>query len=71
MALDNLPPDARITMNAFLKNLFFYIHQNFLIVIQIMLSRMETKKGNIWATNLEKILEQKVMKKLTNKGEVT
>jgi hypothetical protein len=36
-----------------------------------MLSRMAIKKGNIWALNLEKTLEQKLMKKLINKGEVT
>ena len=32
---------------------------------------MTVKKGNFWALNLEKTLEQKLMKKLINKGEVT
>ena len=36
-----------------------------------MISRMVIKKGNVWAQNLEKIINEKLMKKLTNKGEVT
>lgn len=49
----------------------FYVHQNFLIIIQIMLSRMVIKKGNYWAQNLEKTVDSKILKKLQNKGEVT
>lgn len=57
LAQDFMSPEQKTSINGFLKNLFFYIHQNFLIVIQIMLSRMVIKKGNFWATNCEKTLE--------------
>jgi len=65
--------ESKQLINSFLKNLFFYVHQNFLIVIQIMLSRMPTKgkASNLWASTLQKILNEKLMKKLVNKGEVT
>lgn len=52
-----------------MKNLHFYIHQNFLVIIQIILSRMAKKKNNIFGAALGKILDAKMLKKVTTKGE--
>ena len=52
----------------------FFTHQNLLIVIQILLNRMivstgQKKGNNYWATNLQNIINQKMLKKVKTKGE--
>jgi hypothetical protein len=47
----------------------FFSHQNFLIIIQILITRMLKKKGNYWAANLNKLLDVKMLKKVRTKGE--
>jgi hypothetical protein len=69
MAFDNMSPEQRTETNSQLKNLHFYIHQNFLVVVQIILSRMARKKSNVFGVLLDKVLDSKMLKKVTTKGE--
>jgi len=48
-----------------LKNLFFYTHQNFLILIDVIIRRLPVESSNnIWAHSLQAILLNKSSKKL-------
>jgi len=58
-------------VNTYLKNLLFYIHQNFLIVVSVTLSRIINKKQSNWEEQLLKTLGEKMLKKLKNKTETT
>lgn len=61
--------------------MMFFTHQNLLIVIQILLNRMiippssaqvtagQKKGNNYWASNLQNIISQKMLKKVKTKGE--
>lgn len=49
----------------------FYIHQQFLIVIQITLSRIAKKNSSSWESNLQKTVDQKILKKMKSKSEAT
>lgn len=87
MAHTNPDMDAahKAHINASLKNLMFFTHQNLLIVIQILLNRMVVnpasggsssqvlangkKTNNYWANSLNQILSQKMVKKVRTKGE--
>ena len=67
---------TKASINSSLKNLMFFTHQNLLIVIQILLNRMinpgskgDKKGGNFWGTNLQTIINQKMLKKVKTKGE--
>jgi len=61
---------TKASINTSLKNLLFFTHQNLLIVVQILLNRMVPgKKGNYWATNLQAIINAKMVKKVKTKGE--
>ena len=66
---DQIPFDMKKQLNTSLKNLVFFSHQNFLIIVQILITRMVKKKGNFWATNLNKMLDAKMLKKVKTKGE--
>ena len=60
---------AAVSELAELKNLFFYVHQNFLIVVDIILHRLPPESStNIWAHSLQAILINKRSKRL-KKGE--
>ena len=61
--------DQKHQVNNSLKNLVFFTHQNFLILMQILLSRMVKQKGNQWSANLNKTLDTKILKKVKTKGE--
>jgi hypothetical protein len=80
----DIDPTTKAAINASLKNLMFFTHQNLLIVIQILLSRMvvgpqdstslsvpngSKKFSNYWANNLQQITTTKMIKKLKTKGE--
>lgn len=75
---------TKASINASLKNLLFFAHQNLLIVIQILLNRMvvtntstaavNAKKGgaksnNYWANTLQQIASQKMVRKVRTQGE--
>jgi hypothetical protein len=72
---------TKASINSSLKNLMFFTHQNLLIVIQILLNRMiippssaqvtagQKKGNNYWASNLQNIISQKMLKKVKTKGE--
>ena len=63
--------DTKTSVNTYLKNLIHYIHQNFLVAAKFVLSRVVSNKqsGNVWVTNLRKTVEQRIAKKITNKGQ--
>lgn len=69
----NIDPQMKHQINASLKNLMFFAHQNLLIVIQILLNRMvnnTTKKStNYWASSLHTMISSKMVKKIKTKGE--
>jgi hypothetical protein len=69
LAPDHATIDSKTTVNTYLKNLLFYIHQNFLVILQVMLSRMLKKQGNFWAENIQKMVDSKIHKKTANKTE--
>ena len=46
LASDTITGEARQSINNSLKNLVFFTHQNYLILIQIMLSRMVKSQAN-------------------------
>lgn len=58
-------------MNTYLKNLIFYIHQKFLIIISITLSRIVNKGSSTWEAALKQTVDQKILKKLKNKEDAT
>ena len=72
LASDMQTIDTKTSVNTYLKNLFFYIHQNFLVAAKFILSRIikkdETPK-NIWISNLKKIIDSKISKIIKNKSE--
>jgi hypothetical protein len=80
-ASPDIDAPTKATINASLKNLMFFTHQNLLIVIQILLNRMVTtnkqdggkkqpnSNNNYWANSLQTIVNQKMLKKVKTKGE--
>ena len=81
-ASPDIDASTKASINASLKNLMFFTHQNLLIVIQILLNRMvvkttatatntstEKKSNNYWATTLQQIVSSKMLKKVKTKGE--
>ena len=71
LAYEQTTIDTQTSVNTYLKNLMFYIHQKFLIVICITLSRIVQKKQSSWESTLQKIVDTKILKKLKNKLEAT
>ena len=71
LAYEQTTIDTQTSVNTYLKNLMFYIHQKFLIVICITLSRIVQKKQSSWESTLQKIVDTKILKKLKNKVEAT
>ena len=69
LAYEQTTIDTQTSVNTYLKNLMFYIHQKFLIVICITLSRIVQKKQSSWENSLQKIVDTKILKKLKNKSE--
>jgi len=55
------PPKIILTL---LKSLLLYAHQNFLIVIKLILSRLpQESRDNVWAHSLQMLIENKGFKK--------
>jgi Dullard-like phosphatase family protein len=53
-----------------MKNLFFYTHQNFLTLIEVIINRLPPESNqNIWAHSLQAILLNKSSKKLLHCGD--
>lgn len=71
LAYDQTTIDTQTSVNTYLKNLMFYIHQQFLIVINITLSRIVQKSASTWETQLRTTVENKILKKLKNKNDAT
>ena len=73
LAFDSVASDPKNTVNIMLKNLLFYSHQNFLVVILVMLSRIPKQKAlkNKWAVILKSTIDSKRMSstKMKNKAE--
>lgn len=61
--------DSQTSVNTYLKNLMFQIQQNFLIVIRLTLARIVSETPGSWEVTLHNIIEQKLVKKVTNKDE--
>ena len=71
LAYEQTTIDTQTSVNTYLKNLMFYIHQQFLIVISITLSRMVVKRSSSWEVQLGRTVDTKILKKLKNKSEAT
>lgn len=69
LANDHMNPEQKQQVNNSLKNLVFFTHQNYLIQIQIMLSRITSPSQNQWSQTLQKITDAKMLKKVRTKGE--
>ena len=62
--------DTKTSVNTYLKNLFHFIHQNFLVAAKFLHSRIVNKSpNNVWMINLKKILDQKLSKPIKSKGQ--
>ncbi|CAI2385968.1 unnamed protein product [Moneuplotes crassus] len=54
------PPSIILTI---LKNMLFYIHQNFLVQIKLILSRLpQESRDNVWAHSLQNMVDSKGLK---------
>ena len=71
LAYEQTTIDTQTSVNTYLKNLMFYIHQQFLIVISITLSRIVNKHASSWEAQLKKTVDGKILKKLKNKNDAT
>ena len=71
LAYEQTTIDNQTSVNTYLKNLMFYIHQKFLIVISITLARIVHKNKNSWESQLRKLVDTKILKKMKNKGDAT
>jgi len=55
------PPSMMLTQ---VQNVMFYVHQNFLVVVSFLLSRLPTDNGaNSWAQNLQLLIDAKRVKR--------
>jgi len=54
LAYEQTTIDTQTSVNTYLKNLMYYIHQNFIIIIQITLSRIldRTRTPTSWEIKL-------------------
>ena len=71
LAYEQTTIDTQTSVNTYLKNLMFYIHQQFLIVISITVSRIVNKRASSWEAQLKKTVDGKILKKLKNKNDAT
>lgn len=69
IAYEQTTIDTLTSVNTYLKNLMFYVHQKFLILISITLSRIVAKGSSSWEEALRKIVGDKILKKMKNKDE--
>ena len=71
LAYEQTTIDTQTSVNTYLKNLMYYIHQQFLIVISITLARIINKRQSTWETQLASTVDTKILKKLKNKNDAT
>jgi hypothetical protein len=69
LAIEQTTIDTLTSVNTYLKNLMFYVHQQFLIVISITLARIVTKNVSSWEGQLKTLIAEKGLRKLKNKEE--
>lgn len=64
--------DTKTGVNVYLKNLMYYIHQNFLIAAKFIQSRIikrDDNRINLWIKQLREVIEKKIIKLIKNKSE--
>ena len=71
LAYEQTTIDTQTSVNTYLKNLMYYIHQQFLITISITLSRIILKRSSNWEKQLRSTVDSKILKKLKNKSDAT
>lgn len=71
LALDQSTVDTKTSVNVYLKNLLYYIHQNFLLAAKFVSSRIADggPVGNQWVDNLKKAVNAKLVKQPKNRNE--
>lgn len=69
IAYEQTTVDTLTSVNTYLKNLMFYVHQKFLIVIGIAVARIVAKGVSSWEEQLKAIVAEKSLRKLKNKEE--
>lgn len=57
LAYEQTTIDTQTSVNTYLKNLMYYIHQNFIIIIQITLSRILDRSRSLTSWEI-KLMEQ-------------
>ena len=72
LAYDTIISEPKNSTNTLLKNLMFQVHQNFLVIILVMLSRIPKNrlKKNKWANVLHKAVETKKLAKLQVRNKI-
>lgn len=71
IAYEQTTIDTLTSVNTYLKNLMYYVHQKFLILISVTLSRIVAKGETTWEEQLRHTVNEKALKKLKNKDEAT
>jgi len=64
--------DTKTSVNTYLKNLIHYIHQNFLVAAKFIKTRIVQQShmsNNVWIQNLNKSVDEKIMKPIKNRAE--
>lgn len=71
LAYEQTTIDTQTSVNTYLKNLVYYVHQCFLAIAQITLSRIlgESGKASKWALRLKEQVSQKAQRKLKTHSE--
>jgi hypothetical protein len=71
IAYEQTTIDTLSSVNTYLKNLMYYVHQKFLILISVTLARIVAKGETTWEEKLRQIVNEKALKKIKNKEEAT
>ncbi len=75
LAYEQTTIDTQTSVNTYLKNLMYYIHQNFLIIVQITLSRVLNRANgepsSSWEQKLRAEIDHKAAKKIKTHSETT
>lgn len=70
LASEQTTIDTKTSVNTYLKNLMHYIHQNFLVAVKFIQSRIVNKStNNAWINNLKKAVDEKIVKPIKSRGE--
>ena len=52
------------------KNLLYYVQQNFLIIVDLLLKRLSSKKPNKWAEQLKIVIQYRRFRDTMSKNEM-